>query len=545
MKARLLHPSRDFDWRGTLQTAAEREATRMGRRYVRTAGPDPRHGLPWNADALTADLSLETLFAAMACDDDWVYAVAQSVLLAGASGDLDTILYRQAVLRDCLRQPAVIRQLYGIAVEATTQQKGYFLGTLARYPDSVLREAIETMSGFMGLLRKLRGIADSAAQQFSSEGWTAFFAMLKRDLDDEYFAHAADHLEALKFRDGELLGAGLGRANKAARYVLHRAPHQKSRLFALWTGLFKKRPRVYRFEIAPRDDAGAQALNLLRNRGIAFAADALSQSADHVRDFFDMLRAELAFYIGCINLHERLSKQGEPICMPIPVAIGERRLSFRGVYDVGLALSIGRRVTGNETDVDRKDIVIITGPNTGGKSTFLRSIGLAQLMMQSGMFAPAESFCASICTGLFTHFKRGEDVRMESGKLDEELGRMSEIIDHVAPHSVILFNEPFSATNEREGAEIARQVLSALHEEEIKVVCVTHNHELARGFYERNEGNALFLRAERLADGRRTFRLIEGEPLGTADGEDLYRSIFGNELDAFAAKAEQSRAATP
>jgi hypothetical protein len=51
-------------------------------------------------------------------------------------------------------------------------------------------------------------------------------------------------------------------------------------------------------------------------------------------------------------------------------------------------------------------ILVITGPNQGGKATFLRSIGVAQLMMQAGMFAPVESFCANICAGLFTHYKR-------------------------------------------------------------------------------------------------------------------------------------------
>ena len=76
-----------------------------------------------------------------------------------------------------------------------------------------------------------------------------------------------------------------------------------------------------------------------------------------------------------------------------------------------------------------KDLVIITGANQGGKSTFLRSIGLAQLMMQCGMFVAAESFGSNICTCLFTHYKREEDPTMRSGKLDEELGRMSSIVD--------------------------------------------------------------------------------------------------------------------
>ena len=92
-------------------------------------------------------------------------------------------------------------------------------------------------------------------------------------------------------------------------------------------------------------------------------------------------------------------------------------------------MSLKQRVVGNDVNADDKDLVIITGANQGGKSTFLRSLGLAQLMMQCGMFVPAESFCANVCDGIFTHYKREEDVTMKSGKLDEELSRMSDIVD--------------------------------------------------------------------------------------------------------------------
>ncbi|HXH14097.1 MAG TPA: DNA mismatch repair protein MutS [Alphaproteobacteria bacterium] len=526
MKAHLLYRSRDFDWQCALQAAAERQATRTGRRYPRSPEFDPRSGLPWNAEALTADLALNTLFNAMARDDDCIFEVARKVILAGVKGDLETIRYRQSIVQDCLNQPAVVREIYKVAVEALEKPKGYYFGSFARYPDSVLREGIDRMTTFLEFLKRLRRIADVHAHQFVSEGWREFFAMLKRDLGDEYFSLVEQHLEELSFRNGELLSAALGKANKGSRYLLHRAPYRKGTLWERWRGLFEEKPAIYSFELHPRDEAGAQALHALRNRGIALAATVLDQSAKHVGDFFGMLRAELAFYVGCLNLHEQLVRKGEPTCMPSPAAADEQRLSFRGLYDVGLALSVDRRVVGNDANADRKSLLVITGPNTGGKSTFLRSVGLAQLMMQSGMFVPAESFCASVCDGLFTHYKREEDVSLESGKFDEELSRMSDIVDHIACHSMMLFNESFAATNEREGSEIARQVISALLEKGVRVLCVTHMYELAHGFYERNLGSALFLRADRQADGVRTFKLIEGEPLPTSFGEDLYRRIF-------------------
>jgi DNA mismatch repair ATPase MutS len=275
----------------------------------------------------------------------------------------------------------------------------------------------------------------------------------------------------------------------------------------------------------------------MRHRGISRVAIALAQSAVHVLGFFTMLRTELAFYVGCLNLHARLTAKGEPACIPTPVLAGERKQHFRGLYDVALSLHKEGRVIGNSNAADGKTLVIITGANQGGKSCFLRSIGLAQIMMQSGMFVGAESFTGELCHALFTHYKREEDATMKSGKLDEELARLSGIVDRIVPNSMLLFNESFAATNEREGSEIARQVVSALLEKHAKVFFVTHLYQFARTFFEMKADAALFLRAEREAGGTRTFRLLEGEPFETSYGEDLYRQIF--EADEHS-EAEQS-----
>jgi len=244
-----------------------------------------------------------------------------------------------------------------------------------------------------------------------------------------------------------------------------------------------------------------------------------------------MLRTELAFYVGCLNLHGRLASKEEPVCFPRPVPAGNRRRRFSGLYDPCLSLLMERRVVGNAADADDKSLVIITGANQGGKSVLLRSIGLAQMMMQCGMFVAAKSFEAELCTSLLTHYKREEDATMKSGKLDEELGRMSDIVEHIVPDSMLLFNESLAATNDREGSEIARQVVLGLLETRVTIVFVTHLYEFAHGFFERKMDEALLLRAERRADGTRTFRLVEGEPLETSYGEDLYREIFPVETD--------------
>lgn len=485
---------------------------------------DLQRKLPPNEQALTQDLELNTLFNAMALGDKFLFEVAKKAILSSVN-DLDIILYRQHILQDCLKNAAIVRDIYTIAVEAIESEKKVW-GFFSRYPSGILYRSLEVLQMFVGVLKKLKYLANEHAATFESEGFTAFFAMLNAELDDDYFASVQNHLKELKFRNGVLMSAELGKGNQGTNYIL-RKPHDKKQSWI--EQIFAEKPPAYTFSISERDDSGARALSELKDRGINLVANALAQSTDHILSFFTMLRTELAFYIGGLNVHGQLAQRGESMAFPLPVAADERRHSFHGLYDVCLALTMEQRIVSNDVNADRKDLVIITGANQGGKSTFLRSIGLAQLMMQCGMFVPAESFCANVCDGLFTHYKRKEDATMKSGKLDEELSRMSVIVDSITSNSMVLFNESFAATNEREGSEIARQIIRAVLEKRIKVFFVTHLYEFAHGFYDKKMENAMFLRAERQTDGGRTFKIIEGEPLQTSYGEDLYHRIFGTD----------------
>jgi len=478
--------------------------------------------LPSNEKSLTQDLELNTLFNAMANDDKFLFEVVRKVFLSSMD-DIDAIKYRQDILKDCIKNPDVVRAIYQIPLELLERKKKHWLGILTHYPNGVLSSSIQMMEIFTELLKKLKQITDEHSQKFESEGFKTFFLMITKELDDEYFAVVDNHLRELKFQNGAIIGAELGKGNEGIDYFLCKPPAKNQNWIK---GIFTRKNPVYTFYIHPRDDHGARALSELKDRGINLVANALAQSADHIESFFNMLRIELAFYIGCLNLYERLTQIGEMVAFPQLAPVNERRLSFSGLYDICLALTMKHKVVGNEVHADDKDLVIITGANQGGKSTFLRSIGLAQLMMQCGMFVPAKVFHANLCEGLFTHYKRKEDVSMNKGKLDEELSRMSDIIDNLKPNAIVLFNESFAATNEREGSEIARQITCALLERKIKVFFVTHQYAFAYGLYEKKMNNVIFLRSERKTGGERTFKLIEGEPMQTSYGEDIYHNVF-------------------
>ncbi|MHB1526200.1 MAG: MutS-related protein [Candidatus Dormibacteria bacterium] len=484
---------------------------------------DPLAPLPFNSEVLIEDLDLATLFDAMAGGDKFLHQVAQAAVLASPA-DASTILYRQRILDDLIARPQVAAEVYAIAVAAVDGEKKIW-GYLRPTPSGLLHRALAVLELFVGLLKRLRRIADEQGTSFQSPGLATFFQMLSRELDDEFFDAADEHLRRLKAPKSTRTSAQLGQGNRGVNYVLRRAgdsqPSWKERI-----GLGSR--SAYSFVVPARDEAGARALSELTDRGINLVANALTQSTDHILSFFTMLRAELGFYVGCLNLQARLAQRGQPVCWPVPLPWSPPALSYSGLYEPCLALRLDQgRVVGNDGNAEGRPLVMITGANSGGKSTFLRSIGLAHLMMHCGMFVAAQAFRGSVGDGLFTHFIREEDQTMRGGRLDEDLRRMSEIADGVTPRCVILFNESFSATNEREGSEIARQIIQALLEAGLRLFFVTHFFDLADSFREVLPEKVLLLRAERRADGQRSYKLIPGDPLPTGYGEDLYRRVFG------------------
>jgi hypothetical protein len=501
MKAHLLSPTRDLDF---------------------TAELTPDH------EALLADLELITLLATMAAGDRFLYDVCTRVLLTSVT-DPDEITYRQRVLSDCIELPEIVSELYQLAVDTLgDKRKLWGYGYRSQYPGAILSGAVTQLEAMVARLKQLRAFGDDHAGRFQSDGFRALFATIESELDDEYLASVEAHLRRLRFHNGHLLSARLGPDNGGVGHVL-----RDGDLKPRWRELLSVGSREsYSFTIPQRDEAGAQALGELSSRGINLVANAAARSADHITSYFTMLRAELAFYLGCVNLRDRLLATNTPIAFPVPMPTQPLRLSCTDLRDPALALRTDGTVVGNDVDADDTPLVIITGANSGGKSTFLRSVGCAQLMMQCGMFTAAERYQASAADGLFTHFIRDEDETMESGRLDEELTRISQIADRLRPHSLILFNESFAATNEREGSEIARQIVRALLEADIRILFVTHQydfaHSLETGDAMPTPATTLFLRAERGEDGRRPYKLTVARPLPTSFGIDLYERLGGS-----------------
>lgn len=481
---------------------------------------DPTREPPPYAEDLIQDLQLNPLLDTMAAEDEFIREMSLAALLAGCTTPAQ-IDYRHRVLADCDANREVVVELYRMATAVLEDRRrvhrtGLFFGTESR-----LRMSISVLEACLPYFARLRDLADTTGPGFSSPAFRQFFTTLRNELGYDYLASVEQALKDLRFNRGMLLSAGLGEGNTGVDFVL-RAPDDTKRKFFHRVPLDQP---THNFVIPERDEASFNALGALRDDALNDASAAATESVSHVIDFFTVLRRELGFYLGCLNLADTLRGLGQDVCVPTLGEAGSTRHTAQGLYDASLALD--NRTTAVPSDVDTRDaaVVLITGANRGGKSTFLRAVGIAALLARCGCYAPAGGYTVPLHPSIVTHFRREEDAELASGKFDEELTRMATLVDDLRPGSLLLSNESFSSTNEREGSQIAADVLRGLADAGVRIVMVTHMFELAERLHAAT-APVTFLRAERRDDGERTFRILPGEPEATSHAMDLYRRIF-------------------
>lgn len=483
------------------------------------AGP-----VPSEAD-LVQDLELGLLYSAMSRGNAYIDEVVRQVVPHGLSSP-SAIRYRQAVLTDLVKNSDLASQLYALCVRSMAERKGNWgiWGRSTTNPTTILSGSVRELEMYVGILKELRAITEHYVDKVQSQGLQQFFASIEENLTDEYFSTITEHLYRLRFREGVLISAVLGPDLSGRDFVLRR-PNTTKLSWRQRLGIGPK--NGYSYAIPPRDEAASQSLESLRARGVNLVANAVAQSSDHIESYFALLAFELTFYLGCLNLRSALSSRGISLCLPEPSPAEPLELHATELRDPSLVLQTEGTVFGNDVQADGKSLMIVTGANSGGKSTFLRSVGLAQVLMQCGCFVAARSFTASISKGVFTHFIREEDASMTHGRLDDELARMSELIDGIDAGALLLCNESFASTNEREGSEIGREVVCALLESRIRIIYVTHQFDFAESFARSpTRSSTLFLAAEREAGGARSFRIRAHDPEPTSYGADLYAKVF-------------------
>ncbi len=456
------------------------------------------------------------------------------------------IMYRQEIVRDCLDNEEFIRKIYEFAWETMDgwNRLGRRTAKLnSRDPAVNLITDIRILRLFSDGLSELKGILEKYGAGFQSEGLKAFSKRLKDEFSEKKEENLKQLLDSIAFyadkeQDDYERTERDERFVKRSRIVLQCDISQGLKLNALkleevktlnkryWSIKYKKMVDKFldAFSSESTDDTVLTEIKQLEHQIVRYIVSCCNGFVADCKRFFDELAFQTAFYMGAFHISRKLLQGEIAFCFP---SIGAQdSLRFRELKDIVMAMEQDKNPVGNRLDMAEKPLLIVTGANQGGKSTFLRSIGIAQVMMQCGLFVGAEAFESGIYPALFTHFTRREDSEMNSGRLSEELGRLSRIIENLGERSLVFLNESFATTSEKEGSVIAYDIIRALTDSGVKVLMVTHLLSFAKQMYEEAKDTADFLSAERRADGKRTFKMIPNAPQSTSFGLDLYEEII-------------------
>ena len=511
------------------------------------------------------DLGLKTLFSAAAKEiemeggkiikiqeaDPFIEETMKKVMMVPLETE-EEIRYRQEIIRDCYAEEEFIRGLYERSEQILKEWDKLGRKVSGRIGAGSVRSLVtdvHVLQLFVDSLRQLKEWFSKYKGKLRSRGFLALEERLHAEVSDEqqanleqilrdvaFFANQQEH-EEYEFRrmvnkPRIVLGCRIGDGLKPGFFQLESVTTQVKKYRSSNSVLERARDYINTLTTPSfsvrRGEALAEQVDQLEYQFVRYIISCCEPLFDSLNSFFDQLHFQTAFYRGAVNLRAYMERFRIQVCFPR--VCGHRDLQFAGLKEFVMAIEQKVEPVGNACDILDRNLLIITGANQGGKSTFLRSIGIAQIMMQCGLPVPAESYESGIFPSFFTHFTRREDSEMNSGRLNEELKRMSQIVDQLEGDSLILLNESFASTTEKEGSAIAYDIIRALTESGVKILTVTHLLSFAQRIYEESGSNpdskVEFLSAQRMEDGRRTFKMIPHAPELTSFGLDLYDEII-------------------
>ena len=136
-------------------------------------------------------------------------------------------------------------------------------------------------------------------------------------------------------------------------------------------------------------------------------------------------------------------------------------------------------VVGNNINFRDYHHIVITGPNTGGKTVCLKTLGLLSQMVQSGMLIPIDEGSSTIIfENIFADIGDEQSIEQSLSTFSSHISKIIYIIDHATPNSLILLDELGSGTDPKEGASLAISIINHLRKRDLYSMITTHYSEL-------------------------------------------------------------------
>lgn len=450
---------------------------------------------------LAKNLGIEQIVQAICINEKYLYDIRRIMVLP--SDDPAVVKYRLDVMDDFVRLPGLGERLEKLlpTIQRLANEKR---GIYDLSADMVRKIAwqVDRLYAYSSCIQELHDILTKYRKDLQSEGMRKLCEQIDATVSDETYQSLLKELprfrEQLHNVSFITIGINLDDTLRPSEVVFLSAepkPYKKttmlSRLFGAKSGDSPYQEASFARVIQKQDTEKA----LFREMEDLFEAS-LVPIVDQVRSFIGMqtrhlseLAFDFSYYIGASKWIRSHMAAGLPMCKPEVLDKEQRQCRIYDLRDMILAMnrkdsasdiSLEELIVGNDVEFgDEGRIFILTGPNQGGKTTYTRSIGLAQMLFQAGLFVPAKEAAISPVDRILTHFNEDEKPDVRKGRLGEESQRLAAVFDRATAYSLVLLNESFSSTSPGEGMYLAEDIIRGIMLIGCRTVFATHFHELA------------------------------------------------------------------
>jgi DNA mismatch repair protein MutS len=543
------------------------------------------------APNVAKDLGWPSVLAALGIDEQ--YRDAQESLFLNLTTNKEVIRYRQDVLDDILTHPeltAQIGELLPLLASLSSYQRGG-----SRRVTTNLHEVTWRLGELESIVVCVHGLHQALSQiesEIHSAGLQALFAEIQAIEADATFKNLVKELpgllEEIRAIKSITIGVNLDgqlRPVEATLVSVNKSYYRDSNILSRLFGGSKSElqgitPLHSVPGLNPEGDSGTgtpigyqadrpqitpKMVPLLRD-----LAEVLDKVCDPILNalrqyvhingrFFANLHQDFLFYLTAVRLIHKVRDLGFPICRPEIASMAERTFQVDDLYNLNLVLHLSYTLSPEEmqntvisNDVamgENGRIFILTGPNLGGKTTYIQAIGLVQVLAQAGLYVPGKQARISPVDTILTHFPVEERLESGTGRFGDEARRLGQIFQHATRHSLLLFNESLASTSFGESFYLAQDLVRIMRRMGLRAVFATHMHELAESVAELNEqetGDSVVISvvASRIDPGEadstvakpvttRSYQIKPGPPMGKSYARELARR-YGISYDQLA-----------
>ena len=264
------------------------------------------------------------------------------------------------------------------------------------------------------------------------------------------------------------------------------------------------------------------SINKLLKGSVKSMPKEISEYMKSQTQFLVDLASEICFLVAGYGMIIKLKNNNMPVCKP---TVSQNRVThMENLYHPALLdTTMPEDIVLNSVSFDDNGMLyILTGANSGGKSVFMHSVGIAQVLFQLGLYVPADKAVMLPVDHVCLHLPSDSAVSNVTGRLEYECKALNEIIKTVTSKSLVLIDEVFSSTSAHDGSVLTEELLKYFAKTGCKGIFSTHIHGLsAPRINEMTTGVKVDTLVAVVDEGKRTYRVSRQEPEGLSHARDI------------------------